>query len=138
MSKCCNPIFGDDIFGFVTIHDGIKIHRVNCPNASQLLSKYGYRVIKAHWNKTDGVTSFPVDIAITGEDIPGLLNSISDVVSKELKVALRAISLETENGILQGKLKLMVLDNKHLDSLIARLHKIKGIFSVKRYESFIE
>ncbi len=138
LSKCCNPIFGDDIFGFVTIHEGIKIHRTNCPNATQLLSKYGYRVIKAQWNKSDGITSFPVDISITGEDVPGLLNSISDVISKELKVALRSISLDTENGILQGKLRLMVLDNKHLDSLIARLHKIKGIFSVKRFESFAE
>ncbi|MFO7658569.1 MAG: RelA/SpoT family protein [Bacteroidales bacterium] len=136
LAKCCNPIFGDDIFGFVTIGEGIKIHRTNCPNASRLLSKYGYRVIRARWNKSDGVTSFPVDIAISGEDVPGLLNSISDVISKEQKVALRSIAIDSDNGVFQGKLKLMVLDNKHLDSLIARLHKIKGIFSVKRYEGY--
>ncbi|MBN2609984.1 MAG: bifunctional (p)ppGpp synthetase/guanosine-3',5'-bis(diphosphate) 3'-pyrophosphohydrolase [Bacteroidales bacterium] len=136
LAKCCNPIFGDDIFGFVTINEGIKIHRTNCPNASRLLSKYGYRVIKARWNKSDGVTSFPVDIVLSGEDVPGLLNSISDVISKEQKVALRSIAIDSDNGMFQGRLKLMVLDNKHLDSLIARLHKIKGIYSVKRFEGY--
>lgn len=138
LSRCCNPIFGDDIFGFVTISEGIKIHRTNCPNAAQLLSKYGYRVVKARWNKSDGITSFPVEIKISGEDIPGILNSISDVLSREFKIALRAISLDSENGVFQGVLKLMVLDNKHLDSLIARLQKIKGIFNVKRQESYTE
>ena len=138
LSRCCNPIFGDDIFGFVTISEGIKIHRTNCPNAAQLLSKYGYRVVKARWNKSDGITSFPVEIKISGEDIPGMLNNISDVLSREFKIALRAISLDSENGVFQGVLKLMVLDNKHLDSLIARLQKIKGIFNVKRQESYTE
>ncbi len=138
LSKCCSPIFGDDIFGFITVSDGIKIHRTNCPNAAQLLSKYGYRVVKARWNKSDGKTSFPAEIKISGEDIPGLLNNISDVISREFKIALRSISLETENGVFQGKLKLMVLDIKHLDYLIARLSKIKGIYSVKRQESFMD
>ena len=138
LSKCCSPIFGDDVFGFVTISDGIKIHRTNCPNAAQLLSKYGYRVVKARWNKSDGTTSFPVEIKISGEDVPGLLNNISDVVSREFRIALRSISLDTDNGIIQGRLKLMVLDIKHLDSLIARLHKIKGIYSVKRQESYTD
>ncbi len=137
LSKCCNPIFGDDIFGFVTINEGIKIHRTNCPNAAQLLSKYGYRVVKARWNKSDRITSFPADILISGEDVPGILNSISDVISKELNVALRSISLDSENGVFQGKLKLMVLDLKHLDALMARLSKIKGIYSVKRQEGSV-
>ena len=130
--------FGDDIFGFITVSDGIKIHRTNCPNAAQLLSKYGYRVVKARWNKSDGTTSFPAEIKISGEDIPGLLNNISDVISREFKIALRSISLDTENGVFQGKLKLMVHDIKHLDYLIARLNKIKGIYSVKRLESFTD
>ncbi|HJX71191.1 MAG TPA: RelA/SpoT family protein, partial [Bacteroidales bacterium] len=138
LSKCCSPIFGDDVFGFVTISDGIKIHRTNCPNAAQLLSKYGYRVVKARWNKSDGTTSFPVEIKISGEDVPGLLNNISDVVSREFRIALRSISMDTDNGVFQGRLKLMVLDIKHLDSLIARLHKIKGIYSVKRQESYTD
>jgi guanosine-3',5'-bis(diphosphate) 3'-pyrophosphohydrolase len=137
-SKCCSPVFGDDIFGFITVSDGIKIHRTNCPNAAQLLSKYGYRVVKARWNKSDGTTSFPAEIKISGEDIPGMLNNISDVISREFKIALRSISLDTENGVFQGKLKLMVLDIKHLDSLIARLNKIKGVYSVKRQESFTD
>ncbi len=138
LSKCCSPIFGDDIFGFITVSDGIKIHRVNCPNAAQMLSKYGYRVVKARWNKSDGTTSFPAEIKISGEDVPGLLNNISDVISKEFKIALRSISLETENGVFQGRLKLMVLDIKHLDYLIARLNRIRGIYSVKRQESFTD
>ncbi|MBN2213667.1 MAG: bifunctional (p)ppGpp synthetase/guanosine-3',5'-bis(diphosphate) 3'-pyrophosphohydrolase [Bacteroidales bacterium] len=138
LSKCCSPIFGDDIFGFVTINDGIKIHRTNCPNAARLLSKYGYRVVKAKWNKSDGTTSFPVEIKISGEDVPGLLNSISDVISREFKIALRSISLDTDNGLFQGSLRLMVLDIKHLDSLIARLSKIKGIYSVRRQESYTD
>ena len=95
-------------------------------------------MVKARWNKSDGITSFPVEIKISGEDIPGMLNNISDVLSREFKIALRAISLDSENGVFQGVLKLMVLDNKHLDSLIARLQKIKGIFNVKRQESYTE
>ncbi len=138
LSKCCNPIFGDEIFGFVTINEGIKIHRTNCPNAAQMLSKYGYRVVKARWNKSDGTTSFPVEIKISGEDVPGLLNNISDVISREFRIALRSISLDTDNGIFQGRLRLMVLNIRHLDSLIARLSKIKGIYSVKRQESYTD
>lgn len=138
LSKCCNPVFGDDIFGFVTVSEGIKIHRSICPNAAQLVSKYGYRIVKARWNKSDNFTSFPVEIAISGEDVPGLLNNISDVLAGDFKVALRSISLDSDEGEFRGRLKLMVIDLKHLDSLIARLSKIKGVYSVKRYESYTE
>ncbi len=136
LSKCCNPIFGDEIFGFVTVAEGIKIHRTNCPNAARMISRYGYRVVKVQWNKSDGMRSFPVDITISGDDTPGLLNSISDVILREFKVALRSITLDTDNGIFYGKLKLMVLDLRHLDSLIARLSKIKGVMHVKRQEVY--
>jgi GTP pyrophosphokinase len=135
LAKCCNPIFGDEVFGFVTIGEGIKIHRLNCPNAAQLISKYGYRIVKARWRTAGKEPLFAVEVTLTGENNPGLVNDISDVISKDLKVSLRAMNLDTESGIFRGRIKITVRDKSHLDSLIARLSAIKGIYKVNRVEN---
>jgi GTP diphosphokinase / guanosine-3',5'-bis(diphosphate) 3'-diphosphatase len=134
LARCCSPIFGDNIFGFVTISEGIKIHRTNCPNAVQLIGKYGYRVVKTRWSRKSPDSIFPVVISIKGEDQTGILNSISEAIAKDLKISVRSISMDAENGIFSGKISLLVRDIEHLNSLVSRLSAIKGIYSVSRYE----
>ena len=134
LAKCCNPIMGDEIFGFVTVSEGIKIHRLNCPNAAQLISKYDYRVVKAHWKSDSKNALFTVDLNITGESDPVILNNISTILAKDLKIALRSMSFDTENGMLRGKMKITVKDTAHLDALIGRLKNIKGVYNVHRVE----
>jgi len=135
LGKCCNPIFGDRIFGFVTIGSGITIHRLNCPNARQLVSKYGYRIINARWRSVEGDRNFPVTLRITGIDDINLVSDISDVITKELKVIMRSISIDTSDGLFEGKITVQVNDTGHLEFLIRRLTKVKGVLSVKRTES---
>jgi len=132
LAKCCNPIFGDEVFGFVTVAEGIKIHRLNCPNAAQMISKYGYRIVKAHWSSGGKEALFTVELSVTGENDPNLLNSISGVISKDLKVTLRAINFDTESGMFKGRLKITIRDSSHLDSLIGRISAIKGVYQVSR------
>jgi len=127
LAKCCKPIFGDDIFGFVTIKEGIKIHRVNCPNASQLHQRYGYRIVKAKWKETKALTSFQTTIKVTGFDELGMVNKISEVISKDLKVNMRAFTITSENGMFEGKIQIFVSDTKNLDMLLYKLTKIKGV-----------
>jgi|WetSurSiteA1Bulk_404760.scaffolds.fasta_scaffold09567_1 GTP diphosphokinase / guanosine-3',5'-bis(diphosphate) 3'-diphosphatase len=137
LAKCCNPIFGDEIFGFVTIGEGIKVHRLNCPNAAQLISKYGYRVVKARWTSGGKETLFTVEIKVTGENDPNILNNISNLLTKDLKITLRAISFDTDNGMLNGRLKIAVKDTAHLESLMVRLSSIKGVYRVNRVERYV-
>lgn len=135
LAKCCSPIMGDNIFGFVTVGEGIKIHRTNCPNAVELIGKYGYRVVGARWSRKDPGSVFPVDISITGEDSSGLLRSISEAIAKDLKVSVQSIAMEADQGMISGRISLKVKDLVHLDNLIARISRIKGIYSVSRIES---
>jgi GTP diphosphokinase / guanosine-3',5'-bis(diphosphate) 3'-diphosphatase len=137
LAKCCNPIVGDEIFGFVTIGEGIKVHRLNCPNAAQLISKYGYRVVKARWRTEGKQTLFAVEIALEGENDPNMLNSISSVLSKDLKISLHSINLNSEDGLLKGRLKISIKDTTHLDTLISRLLQIKGVYRVTRVENLL-
>ena len=135
LSKCCNPIFGDSIFGFVTINEGIKIHRINCPNAEQLISKYGYRIVNARWTTNDGKSHFQVNIKIVGTNDIGLVSRITDTIAKDLKVNMRSISINTNDGMFEGNLSLFVKDTAHLDALINKLKKIKGVLSAGRLAS---
>jgi len=132
LAKCCNPIFGDNIFGFVTVGEGIKVHRLNCPNAALLISKYGYRIVKARWSSGGKEALFAVEINVNGENDPNILNNISGMISKDLKISLNSIHVNTENGMFRGRLKITVRDTTHLDSLIARLSTIKGVYQVNR------
>lgn len=127
LAKCCNPIFGDNIFGFVTIKEGIKIHRTNCPNAAQLHNKYGYRVVNAKWKETKAETSFQTTIKIVGFDELGIVNRISELISKDLKVNMRSFSMNSANGMFEGRIQVFVTDTKHLEMLLYRLARIKGV-----------
>jgi GTP pyrophosphokinase len=134
LAKCCNPIYGDDIFGFVTVSEGISIHRLNCPNAAQLISKYGYRIVKARWAETGQQIYLPATIRVTGVDEMGILNRISEVISNDLKVNIRSVSVDSNDGLFEGSFTLLVKDTSHLEILIKRLTKIKGILGVSRLE----
>ena len=134
LSPCCNPIPGDDVFGFITINEGIKIHRVSCPNAIQLMSNYAYRIVKAKWT-TQQQIAFLAGVRITGIDEVGLVNKVSKVISSELKVNMRSISFDSNDGIFEGTIMLFVHDTHHLDKLIKKLKEIHGILTVSRIDS---
>lgn len=132
LATCCNPIFGDDIFGFVTITHGIKIHRNTCPNAKSMHERYPYRIIKAKWQQTRETNSFQTTIRIIGEDSMGLFTRISEVLSKEMKVNLRSASFNTRGGLFEGKVKVYVENIKQLDMIIYRINRIKGVIKASR------
>ena len=134
LGKCCNPIYGDEIFGFVTVSAGITIHRVNCPNAAQLISRHGYRVVKAQWAVTGADIYLPATIRVTGLDDIGILSKISDVISKDLRVNMRSVSIDSTEGMFEGTITLFVKDTRHLDVLLKNLARLKGVLSVSRME----
>ena len=131
LARCCNPIPGDDVFGFLTINEGIKIHRNLCPNAQQLLSNYGNRVIKARW-ASQIEKSYLVTINLDGIDRVGMIQDISKVISSELLINMRGLSVETYDGIFEGKIKVYVFDTQHLDILMTKLEEVEGVSSVSR------
>ena len=134
LTKCCNPIPGDDVFGFVTVNEGIKIHRVKCPNAVQLLSNYAYRAIKARW-ASQKANEFMADIRFTGIDDVGLVHSITTTISNELRVNMKAISFESNDGIFEGKITLYVYDTDHLNDLMKKLKQVSGVRTIERIEN---
>lgn len=134
LSPCCTPIPGDDVFGFITINEGIKIHRVNCPNAIQLLSNYAYRVVKAKWTSKEFI-SFLSGIKITGIDEVGLVNNITTIISNELNVNIRSLNFDTNDGTFEGTLMVFVHDTTHLTELMKKLKKVNGVLTVTRIDS---
>ncbi|NNC84044.1 MAG: bifunctional (p)ppGpp synthetase/guanosine-3',5'-bis(diphosphate) 3'-pyrophosphohydrolase, partial [Flavobacteriales bacterium] len=133
LAPCCNPIPGDDIFGFVTINDGIKIHRTNCPNAVQMLSKFDYRVMKAKWSSQKERESLAY-IKFEGIDDIGLVHNITDTISRQLTINMKSISFESNDGIFTGRISLFIHDTNHLSKLIREMKSIKGVTSVRRIE----
>ncbi|ADY52573.1 (p)ppGpp synthetase I, SpoT/RelA [Pseudopedobacter saltans DSM 12145] len=133
LANCCNPIPGDDVFGFITVSDGIKIHRTNCPNAAKLMSSFGYRIVKAKWNSQKQV-AFLTGLRITGIDEVGLINNLTQVISNDFKVNMRSITFDTDEGIFNGTIMMYVNDTQHLDNLIAKLKHVKGITDVTRFD----
>jgi GTP pyrophosphokinase len=134
LSSCCNPIPGDDVFGFVTVGEGIKIHRTNCPNATKLMSNYGYRIVKARWNSQKEL-AFLTGLHITGIDDVGLINKITTVISSDFKVNMRSITVDTDQGIFEGSIMVYVNNTIHLDNLIKKLKEVDGVTSVSRFDS---
>jgi guanosine-3',5'-bis(diphosphate) 3'-pyrophosphohydrolase len=134
LSPCCTPIPGDDVFGFITINEGIKIHRVNCPNALALMSNYAYRIVKAKWMSQE-LLSFLAGLQIHGIDEMGIVNNITKVISNELNVNMRSISFDTNDGTFEGTIMVFVHDTKHLTGLINKLKKVPGVQTVKRIDS---
>ncbi|MES2111424.1 MAG: bifunctional (p)ppGpp synthetase/guanosine-3',5'-bis(diphosphate) 3'-pyrophosphohydrolase [Bacteroidota bacterium] len=137
LANCCNPIPGDDVFGFVTVSDGIKIHRTNCPNAAKLMANYGYRIVKAKWTNQQEL-AFLTGLRITGIDEVGLINQLTTVISQDFKVNIRSITVDSDNGIFEGSIMVYVNDTDHLDNLIRKLKTVKGITGVNRFDSAIE
>ena len=134
LSTCCNPIPGDDVFGFVTVGDGIKIHRTNCPNATKLMSNYGYRIVKARWNSQKEL-AFLTGLKIIGIDEVGLINNITTVISGDFKVNMRSITVDTNQGMFDGSIMVYVNNTTHLDAMIAKLKLVSGVTSVTRFDS---
>ncbi|HZY81278.1 MAG TPA: RelA/SpoT family protein [Cyclobacteriaceae bacterium] len=134
LAKCCTPIPGDEVFGFVTVGEGIKIHRTNCPNAPELFANHGHRVIKAKWTSQHEV-SFLTGLKIVGTDRVGLINDVSRIISEELKVNMSSIAFNTDLGIFRGEIMLYVNDTRHLEMLIGKLEKVEGVVSVARFDS---
>lgn len=134
LAQCCNPVFGDPIFGFVTIKDGIKIHRRNCPNAPSMKERFPYRVIKARWRETTdtGKNSFLASLYVSGIDEPGIVSEMTHVIAKDTGTVLRSINVDSDKGKFEGQLKVLVYNLEHLEFLVHRLKKIKGIVSVTR------
>jgi GTP diphosphokinase / guanosine-3',5'-bis(diphosphate) 3'-diphosphatase len=134
LAKCCTPIPGDDVFGFVTVNEGIKIHRTNCPNAPELLSHHGNRVVKAKWTSQHEV-AFLTGLKIRGTDRVGLINDVSKIISEELKVNMSSMSIHTENGIFEGEIMLYVNDTRHLEQLLEKLRNVEGVVKASRFDS---
>lgn len=134
LAQCCKPIPGDDVFGFITASEGLKIHRTNCPNAAQLLSNYGHRVVKTKWAKNKEI-SFLTGLKIIGLDDVGVINKITNIISGELKINIAALTIESLEGIFEGTIKVFIHDKEELDELVHRLSSLAGIQSVIRLES---
>ncbi|GAA4827385.1 RelA/SpoT family protein [Algivirga pacifica] len=133
LAQCCNPIYGDDIFGFITINSGIKIHRTNCPNAVSMMANYGYRIIKARWaNQQD--EEFEIKLKLEGTDRVGLVNDVTRVISMQMKVNIRSISIDTESSIFKGVIGVSVMTTEVVDELIQNLMNIEGMVRVTRID----
>ncbi len=133
LARCCNPIPGDEVFGFVTVNEGIKVHRTQCPNAPGLMANYGYRILKAEWT-TRKEFAFLSGLRVIGTDRVGMINDVTRIISSELKVNMRSISMETDEGIFEGNIMLYVHDKSHLDQLIYKLEQVSGVERVTRYD----
>ncbi len=134
LAKCCTPIPGDDVFGFVTVNEGIKIHRTNCKNAPELLSHHGNRVVKAKWTSQHEV-AFLTGLKILGTDRVGLINDVTKIISEELKVNMSSMSIHTDSGIFEGEIMLYVNDTRHLEQMIEKLRGVEGVEKVSRFDS---
>ncbi|MGM0567367.1 MAG: RelA/SpoT family protein [Bacteroidota bacterium] len=132
LANCCKPVFGDDIFGFVTVGEGVKIHRTNCPNARQLKEKYSYRIIEARWYNPDDQAEYLSELKITGADKLGMVSRITDVVSGEIRVNMQSINFSSSGGVFTGYLVVHVTTSKVLDTLINKLRKMPDIDRVIR------
>ncbi len=134
LSKCCNPVFGDSVFGFVTISEGIKIHRTGCPNAHNMMARYPYRVVTARWTKAKGAPTFSATIKVSGVEDIGMGNKIADIIAG-YKVSVRNFNYNTDEGMFEGTLNIMVPNNDVLYGIIKKIQSIKGVFKASRQTS---
>ena len=131
LARCCSPIYGDNVFGFVTINGGIKIHRVDCPNAPELRRRYGYRIVKAKWSGK-GASQYSITLRVIGNDDIGIVNNLTSIISKDEKLVLRSINIDSHDGLFSGNLEVMINDTTRLEALIKKLRTVKGVKQVER------
>ena len=132
LAKCCNPIYGDEVFGFVTINGGIKIHREDCPNAREMKARFGYRIVKARWAGKSQGKQYPINLRIVGHDDIGIVTNITSIINKEHGILLRSISINSNDGLFSGMLTVMVDDTGKLEALIRKLRTVKGVKQIER------
>ena len=131
LAHCCNPIYGDPVFGFVTVSGGIKIHRVNCPNAPEMRRRFGYRIVKAKWSGK-GDSQYSITLRVIGNDDLGIINNLTSIISKDEKLTLRSINVDSYDGLFRGNLVVMLNDNTRLETLIKKLRTVRGVKQVER------
>ncbi len=131
LAKCCHPIYGDDVFGFVTVSGGIKIHRTDCPNAPELRKRFGYRVVRAKWSGK-GTSQYTITLRVIGNDDLGIVNNLTSIISKEEKIVMRSINIDTNDGLFSGQITVMLDDTSKLEALMKKLRTVKGIRQVSR------
>lgn len=136
-ARCCNPVFGDEIIGFVSIGEGIKVHRKQCKNALDLQRRYPYRIVQTQWTNA-GVTSYQTVLSLMGKDEIGVVNKITELISKDPRVTMRAIAINSAEGIFEGKITVLIDNTEHLAQLITRLKHLPGILKVNRHDSMLE
>ena len=132
LAGCCNPIYGDEVFGFVTTGGGIKIHRCDCPNAHDLHTRFGYRVVKARWAGKSKGSLYPITLTVIGHDDIGIVNNITSIISKEENIQLRNISINSHDGLFSGTLTVLIEENARLQALVKKLRTVKGVKQVNR------
>ena len=132
LAKCCNPIYGDDVFGFVSVSGGIKIHRCDCPNAKELRSRFPYRIVKARWAGKSQGKQYPIRLRIVGHDDIGIVTNITSIINKENDISLRSISIDSNDGLFSGMLTVMVDDTSKLEALIKKIKTVKGVKQINR------
>lgn len=135
LAKCCNPIFGDDVFGFVTINTGITIHRSDCPNAARLKERYPYRVLEAKWRNTSVQGAFRATIKVVADDTTGMVNRIAEVINRDLKINIRSMNLSSTGGVVSGMISVEVTSTQVVDTVIYSIMRIKGVQKVYRVNS---
>ena len=131
LAKCCHPIYGDPVFGFVTVSGGIKIHRDDCPNAPEMRKRFGYRVVKARWSGK-GTSQYAITLRVIGNDDIGIVSNISNIISKDEKIVMRSINIDSNDGLFSGNLVVLLDDNSKLNMLIKKLRTVKGVKEVMR------
>ena len=131
LARCCHPIYGDAVFGFVSVNGGIKIHREDCPNAPELRRRFGYRVVKARWSGK-GASQYSITLRVIGNDDIGIVNNLTSIISKDEKLTLRSISIDSNDGLFSGNLVVQLEDVSRLKSLIRKLETVKGVKHVER------
>ena len=131
LAKCCNPIYGDKIFGFVTVNGGIKVHRTDCPNAPELRKRFGYRVVRARWSGK-GTSQYSITLRVVGNDDIGIVNNITSIISKEERIVMRSINIDSHDGLFGGIMVVQLDDTSRLEALIKKLRTVKGVKQVER------
>lgn len=132
LARCCHPIYGDDVFGFVTVSGGIKIHRTDCPNAPQLRQRFGYRIVKAEWAGKSSGKQYPITLRVVGHDDIGIVTNISSIINKEPDITVRSINIDSNDGLFTGQLTINISDTGKLEALLKKLRAIKGVKQISR------